>query len=421
MKNSITIIFLFFCLSTFAQEDVVEYKQYEVLAKKINDIQRLANGKRLYNDGTDVLLNIPENNFFFNYHNQRVSLVNKIDDVLIVSDNIDLKSVKEIGILDESFGDYGMITIETNKKYRYTTVKNGKPEYKEKEVVQLYFPFSDRAKGTEMFECLSEIILLVQVKNGILTATKAKQQRDKWRETTKKNTAIAYYHYWKNEPNNIFNRMAYYKLTKLDRSFELENLKTGNFYFKIPESKISAIIDNRSINYKTEDKTLKKIREKYKFMYKYNSDEKLYVSNTRPAYYALLDFITEKKLDENLEKITEMMNTITLSENNQLLDIFPQGYRIGLLTHFVDHNNPKKEQLEFWIESGDKSPIDFYKMAGLLKHKYGSDQNKIDPSNDTLFIRLEGYGEKFLVFRNKLSNSIQNLPYRAYIIIAYKR
>lgn len=294
-------------------------------------------------------------------------------------------------------------------------------ESMEAEGIPFFFNPSDNRNRQQLMDALCELVFLTKVRKGKLTTEQAKHQMDRWKKTVATNTASAYHEFWKNEPNSLFNGMAYYKLTKLDRTVKIDNINTGNFYFKMTENKISDIINTRTSNFKTEDKLLKKIQQKYRFKYENNTSEGIFVSNTRPAYYSFEDFLKEKHLDKNLDNIQEMMNVITISENNELLDCFPKGYRMGLFTHFFDPNNPRKEQIEFWIESDNKSPIDFYKIANLLKQKYGSDQNNIKQVENRLSILLEGLGEKYLIFRNTLGSNKKNPPYRAYIIIAYNR
>ncbi len=369
MKKIKLFILLIFPFSVFAQQDIADYEKFEVLAKKINSIQRTADGNTVKSNETDVLLNIPETNFLFNYHNQSATNINKVEDGLLVYENIDLADVNGIGILDESFGSCGMIIISTNKKQNFTVIVDGIKENHEIESIAFYFPFSERAKGNEMYNALAELILLSKVKKGILTESNVSQLQKKWKDVEFKNKAEDYYQFWNNEPDNIFTDLAYYRLSKLDRSFELENLKTGNFYLGMSDTDFNSTIKNKMYSYSATNSSMEK--------YKYNRisftayDQFRINPITNSDYNFIIDDLSSNKKEKYATEITEFNKFATESLNNELASILGGNYKISIPYAYWNNKERKVNFLQFWFEPIDGYEIDFLKIATKMYEKYG--------------------------------------------------
>ena len=228
-------LFLTACLSftfwgnvLYAQEETPEYKKYEKLAKKVNDIQRTVNGKNVKNDNDDFILKIPERNFIFNYHDFTVSNIQSVannntknGEASMIYENIDLANINDIGILDESFGDCGIIILTPNKKQNYKIVIDDEVHSQESESIVFYFLNSDRAKGKEMFDAISELTFLAKIKKGLLTDKEVRDQIKLWNETKESTDTEKYYSFLKKFPNSIFGLMAKTKAESLDSSVKI--------------------------------------------------------------------------------------------------------------------------------------------------------------------------------------------------------
>ena len=232
----------------------------------------------------------------------------------------------------------------------------------------------------------------------------------------------------KNEPNTIFAAWAGHKKEKLDRTYNISKIKTGIFYQGMPEEELTKIINNRLSNYVATEKILKEIKKKYRPSFstgeKFNLKYKIRHSNTRDDYGVKNQVMNYKKYNKNWENIRKMFNELTASTDNELLSILPKGYKIGLLRSFRNPVTDSDNQIDFWIESGDQSPINFNTIADILIQKYGTSQSRIEviPYSKSDYLRLVGLGDKILIFRNRLSdeNEWDTLNYRAYIIILNK-
>jgi len=211
MKKQITLfILLLFSLLTFAQQDEIpEYLQYEKLTKKVNDIQRTANGKRIKGEGLDAQLAVPEINFIFNYHNLSTSWVSgNGEGVREIVENMDLAGVNDVFLSENQFGEVGCVIVSFSKKQKYTLINNGKITHQEIESIPFYFSLAERLKGKAIFDAIAELVYLSKVKKRLLTAQQAKQHQEKWKMTMSKNTEVAYTDFLRDVPNSLFGRMA---------------------------------------------------------------------------------------------------------------------------------------------------------------------------------------------------------------------
>lgn len=420
MKKHISILLLLlFSTNCFSQEDIADYKKFEVLAKKINYLQNTANGKRLKNDKDDFTLKIPETNFIFNYYDMTASNIIGTNEGLLVFENIDLAEIEDIRILDEYFGDTGMVIITPNKKQKYIAVANDQNVTQETENIGFYFSFYESNKGKEIFNALAELILLAKVKKGLLTSKQALQLQTKWKDVETKNTAQDYYSYWKNEPVNIFTDLAYYKLSQLDKSFKIENVNTGNFRADMSQDEFKKVLVNSMANFQTEDKLLRKIKENYKVTFR--QDTSGIIHPIILLHYSTFNFLRYNQYEKNENTIRELLNAFTESTDNELIKILPQGYKMGLHKAYSKNSNRIGDTLmEFWIESGDKSPIDFKDIANRLQKNYGGNPYIIKEWNPTsLYTTISGYGSKELTLLS-YDEYATKFPFRFYVRIRNK-
>lgn len=78
MKILNTFILLLCCTGAFAQEDAPDYNRFDALAKKINDIQRTADGKLFNGVNGETTIGLTEVNFLFNYHDMSATWISKV-------------------------------------------------------------------------------------------------------------------------------------------------------------------------------------------------------------------------------------------------------------------------------------------------------------------------------------------------------
>ncbi|WP_270087126.1 hypothetical protein [Sphingobacterium sp. SYP-B4668] len=392
-KQIITCIFLLFTASISAQEDVADYKRFDALAKKINDIQRTADGKKVKSDQADLILSIPPDNFFFNYHKQSATNINKVEDALLVYENLDLSDVNAIGILDESFGGCGMVAISTNRKQGYTVVANGKTENAELEDIAFYFSSTERAKGNEMFDALVELIYLTKIKKGLLTSEQAARQRNKWKQTVEKNTAAAYYDYWNNEPENLFTDLAYYKFEKNEKSLTIDKIQTGIYAVGMTKKQFEDFVYGQFKQVQSEDQTWKEVVENYKIPYFVNSKG---LTEVATIYAFDIGKLTTGIKSKKLEKIKPITNPVSnklkqVADQNDLLSLLPPGgkFRLGAIRFNQKdiitevsffYENEAKSAAEITSESVKKFGAKFgepsYVDAEKTYFKYGSKYTK---------------------------------------------
>ncbi|WP_312553212.1 hypothetical protein [Empedobacter brevis] len=386
---------IIYSMALYAQEDIADYKQFEVLAKKINDIQRTADGNTVKNNETDVLLNIPETNFLFNYHNQSATTISKVDkEALLIHENIDLADVNHIGIHDESFGSCGIITIATNKKQNFTVVVDGKKENHEIESIAFYFPFSERAKGNQMYNALAELILLSKVKKGILTENNVNQLQKKWKAVELKNTAEDYYQFWNNEPDNIFTDLAYYRFEQREKSLNIDKLLTGTYHLGMTKKQFEDIVYNQLKQVQSEDKIWKEAVEKYRIPYQINEK-----GLTELHYFGLSNATTGIRYGK-LQKIEDFANAVfarieQTGSPNDLESLLPKGGKLSLFNRGGIRFNQKEEAVvvvfSYENESKDANSI----KTEILKKfgQYFGDPKYIDSVN-TYFAYFSKYTKR---------------------------
>ena len=223
IKLLLVVLIIFSANLLYAQEENPEYKKYEKLAKKVNDIQRTVNDKKLLYENDETIVKIPERNFIFNYHDFSASNIQSVansnaknGEASMIYENIDLANIVDIGILDESFGDCGIIILTPNKKQNYKIVIDDEVHSQESESIGFYFLNSDRTKGKEMFDAISELIFLAKIKRGLLTDKEVRDQIKLWNETKESTDPEKYYAFLKMFPNSIFGLMAKTKAESLD-------------------------------------------------------------------------------------------------------------------------------------------------------------------------------------------------------------
>lgn len=280
MKKQITIyLLLLFSLQIFAQEDIADYKQFETLSKKINNIQRTADGKKFKHENSDGALHFPENNFVFNYHDFSATWIYGEEKERAIIENIDLANVHSIVLPDESFGDLRCVVISFPKEQKTVIVNDSKVKSGETKDIAFYFPAIETVKGNEMFDALTELIYLTKVKKGILTSQQAKQQQDNWKTARNTNTATAYYDFLRKEPNTIFTQMAYVIVENLDPTIKIITDKYSGFYLGMPKKEFEDIITTRVKNVGNEkiDKKLKLFIDNFAMnFYTYEEGKSLY-------------------------------------------------------------------------------------------------------------------------------------------------
>ena len=280
MKKQITIyLLLLFSLQIFAQEDIADYKQFETLSKKINNIQRTADGKNFKHENSDGALHFPENNFVFNYHDFSATWIYGEEKERAIIENIDLANVHSIVLPDESFGDLRCVVISFPKEQKTVIVNDSKVKSGETKDIAFYFPAIETVKGNEMFDALTELIYLTKVKKGILTSQQAKQQQDNWKTARNTNTATAYYDFLRKEPNTIFTQMAYVIVENLDPTIKIITDKYSGFYLGMPKKEFEDIITTRVKNVGNEkiDKKLKLFIDNFAMnFYTYEETKSLY-------------------------------------------------------------------------------------------------------------------------------------------------
>ena len=297
-------LFLTACLSftfwgnvLYAQEETPEYKKYEKLAKKVNDIQRTVNGKNVKNDNDDFILKIPERNFIFNYHDFTVSNIQSVannntknGEASMIYENIDLASINDIGILDESFGDCGIIILTPNKKQNYKIVIDDEVHSQESESIVFYFLNSDRAKGKEMFDAISELTFLAKIKKGLLTDKEVRDQIKLWNETKESTDTEKYYSFLKKFPNSIFGLMAKTKAESLDSSVKILTKDYVGIYLGMTEKEFIDFVKRNVVSKASEihkiDKNLKLFVDNFNIVMNKEADGTAYYFEN--AYQSIL-------------------------------------------------------------------------------------------------------------------------------------
>ena len=257
-----------------AQDEVADYKQFETLAKKINAIQLATNGKKVKNNNDDIAIKNPKNNFMFNYNDLTVNYINGIEGALLVYENMDLAEIEEVGILDEAIGECGMVILTPKNKQKYTIVVDGKPTREEIDAIGFYFPYNDKAKGKEMFEALSDLVLLSKQKKGKLSKNSISDLKKKWKETEAKNTAKDYFSFYNKEPDNIYTNFAYYRLTNLDKSFNIDKIDLESYKLGMSKNDFEEIFYKKLKNITSENEVVKEVINNFKIPYGAVKDSK---------------------------------------------------------------------------------------------------------------------------------------------------
>lgn len=380
MKNIQYLLGFIFCMTlnlfANAQEETADYKKYEKLAKKINDIQRTANGKSLKTDNEDVSLKIPEQNFIFSYHDFTVSNIhraaNENGEVSMIYENIDLANIEDIGILDESYGDCGMIILTPSKQQNYKIVVNDEVQSHEIENIAFYFLNSDRDKGKEMFNALVDLIYFAKIKKASFTELQAKTIIKTWKETEKKNTAEDYYKFWNDLPQNLFTSLAYYKLGKLDKSFNIGKLNIGGYKLGMTKDEFEDMFYKKLKSFTTTDPLVQEAIKNYKISYYHNTEKNEY---STVVYIAKENSgIPNRKLNKN----TEIQKLIQEQKSLYAKDFLPGlvGFHLSFEKVTFDSSSNKVKELEFSLplnsygeNSKDKILANAISHFGNVKYK----------------------------------------------------
>lgn len=393
MKKFLSILLIFLiCISVLSQEDVADYEKFEALAKKVNDIQKTANGKRLKYEETDMVITIPENNFIFNYYNLSANNIVKTGDGLLVFENIDFADVKDIGILDESFGDCGMVVITTNKKHQYTAVVDGKTATKEINNVGFYFSSIESIKGNEMFNALVELIYLSKIKKGLLSEKQAELQKTKWKDTASKNTVVDYYNYWKTEPENIFDALAYTRLTRLDRSFKLEKINTGDFHLGMTKSEFENLLAQKLNEVNSDNEVVKEALKSHKSRYYERKDQTV---STTVEFSKYNTSVSGRKLEKNKNEIDQLIKSVFKIEGKDIGNNLNGSYGFRLEKIEFD-KSLKATSIEIVAYPLDKK-LTKDGILSILGNDFGNITYK---NQDESYFRFSGYADKelFLYF-----------------------
>lgn len=358
----------------------------------MNDIQKTANGKRLKYEETDVVITIPENNFIFNYYNLSANNIVKTGDGLLVFENIDFADVKDIGILDESFGDCGMVVITTNKKHQYTAVVDGKTATKEINNVGFYFSSIESIKGNEMFNALVELIYLSKIKKGLLSEKQAELQKTKWKDTASKNTVVDYYNYWKTEPENIFDALAYTRLTRLDRSFKLEKINTGDFHLGMTKSEFENLLAQKLNEVNSDNEVVKEALKSHKSRYYERKDQTV---STTVEFSKYNTSVSGRKLEKNKNEIDQLIKSVFKIEGKDIGNNLNGSYGFRLEKIEFD-KSLKATSIEIVAYPLDKK-LTKDGILSILGNDFGNITYK---NQDESYFRFSGYADKelFLYF-----------------------
>ena len=395
MKKFLSILLIFLiCISVLSQEDVADYEKFEALAKKVNDIQKTANGKRLKYEETDVVITIPENNFIFNYYNLSANDIIKTEDGLLAFENIDFADVKDIGILDDRFGVCRMIVMTTNKPLKYTAVVEGKIETKEINNTAFYFSSVENHKGNEMFNALVELIYLSKIKKGLLSEKQAELQKTKWKETASKNTVVDYYNYWKTEPENIFNALAYTRLEKLDKSFKLEKINTGDFHLGMAKSEFENLLTQKLKDVKTDNEVVKEAIKSHKQRYYERENQSV---STTVEFSKYNTSVSNRKLEKNKNEIDQLIKSVFKIEGKDIGNNL-NGYYGFTLDNIEFDKSLKATSIGIMAYPLDNKLTKDW-LLSILGNNFGNITYK---NQDESYFRFSGYADKelFLYFSN---------------------
>lgn len=402
MKSIIIFISaLFLSLAVHAQQDEIpDYVQFEKLLKKINELQRFSDGKRFTNiyANSDLNLYLSETNSFFNYHNLSFSgvlgsspLAEKSATKREIIENIDLSGVNDLVLIDDQFGDLRLALLQLPKTMLYKTIVGNEVSNVDLEVVPF---FSVPGKENEMANVLSEFVYLIKIKKGLISAKEATRLQNRWKATTQKNTAEAYYDYYRNEPNNLLTRTAYYKLSKLDRTLELDDVKSGNFYLGMTKTHLNNEFYKRFNTYPTEDQILKTVKQNYFFYY--NQYEDYYLTAT--AIWVDNSGLNDSQFTRKETEIKQMEAHIEKSEGNDLQGFFPANTRLRLDNPIFNSSNKLcLLSFEFYI----KNRQSLIEVARKVHDKYGVGPFKYSIENNQFNFICKGIGDRVLGIRAK--------------------
>lgn len=414
-KQIIQFITLLFSLSVLAQEDGPDYKQFERLARRINDIHQASHGKKLKTETMDAALNIPEANFIFNYRDLSASLIYGSGKQMENFEHLDLAGTKSVYWINDKLGDLGMIALAFSNNQNITIINEGKVIQKNIDVIPLYFPFSEKSKGEEMFNALSDLIYLTKIKKGLITAEEAERQKTQWKETARKDMPAFYYDYWKKEPdNNIFKQLAYYRVELLDRSLKLEKLNTGNFYLGMTGTDFSNVLKTRVREYPSHDnKDLREAQQNYYFQYKADGIEGMYEADL--SIEKLYSVLGERKIRKNHEQLTDMDKFSKQSLGNDLFALFPEGS-----TATIDRAFFKKNQKlsGIWFLFQLKESADYVAVVQKIHEKYSAGSFAYSVTEG--FYNTDGMGSKRITFLSPGNGIVKLEPDTAMVIFSEK-
>lgn len=291
------LFFIIFCNVLHAQEETAEYKKYEKLAIKVNDIQRSVNNKKLLYENDETIVKIPERNFIFNYHDFTINNIHRVannntknGEASMIYENIDLANIEDIGILDESFGDCGIIVLTHSKKQNYKIVLDDEVQSHEIESIAFYFLNSDRAKGKEMFNALVDLIYFAKIKKGLLTDKEVRDQIKLWNETKESTDTEKYYSFLKKFPNSIFGLMAKTKAESLDSSVKILTKDYVGIYLGMTEKEFIDFVKRNVVAKASEihkiDKNLKLFVDNFNIVMNKEADGTAYYFEN--AYQSIL-------------------------------------------------------------------------------------------------------------------------------------
>ncbi|HAP95953.1 MAG TPA: hypothetical protein DCP54_09455, partial [Chryseobacterium sp.] len=317
MRQQISIlIILLFSINGFSQEDVADYKKFEALAKKINDLQISANGKRLKNETDDIAINVPDNNFIFNYYYTSASLILGNDNQKEIFPNINLASINLIGSGGSTYqsGDANIVVVISNEKVIYNTLKGNENKESSSEFIPLPVVHS---KTEELVDALAELILLSKVKSGKLSKKLAKDEFDSWIKAKKENNIDSYYKFLKDYPNTILKEIVGDRAESLDYATKFILSNNNGFYLGMTKNEFGKIIDNRINEYKNnsvkKSKNSMSLLSSFSFFSSYNGTFGLY--NLYKSYR--IDAKVDATLYENFFSTGKKMNFFCMSSKRK--------------------------------------------------------------------------------------------------------
>jgi|GEM_PF-3558311 len=202
-KTIITILLLAITQFAFAQKEPIPYEWFEEKSEIISGLQmRVGLAESKYYSGEYI--RFWKDNFNISYSDKLASSY-----VTMKKGDIELTLLIEGIDFTEATG----IAQENNTVYVYfpenslTLQKYGEENAVEKRTY-LDFYATSKDESDKMLSELYDLVTLLKIDKGLMTAQEAKQQHDKWKNTIETNTESAYASFLRDFPNSLFSGMA---------------------------------------------------------------------------------------------------------------------------------------------------------------------------------------------------------------------